>query len=142
MAEVEFLLLGDHAEAVGGKLHIIGAGWTDHWRGQRKEGDQIPLSHFGVGVGVLVPWTETNQPHPLVVRIENEDGTQVGQQVQANVEMGRPAGLPSGAAQRAVLAINVNIQFPAPGGYRIVTTLGGRPGRTVSFRVHDRASPR
>jgi hypothetical protein len=35
-----------------------------------------------------------------------------------------------------VLAINGDVQFPQPGGYRVVAELGEQR-RTVSFRVRD-----
>lgn len=140
MAEIEFLLLGDHAEALNGKLYMMGAGWTDSWRGERPEGAPTPITHFGVGVGVLVPYTETNRQHHLALRVEREDGQQIAL-VEADLEMGRPPGLPAGSDQRAIMALNAEVQFPEPGGYRVVGELGGQQ-RSVSFRVHDRAQPR
>ncbi|MBI4728610.1 MAG: hypothetical protein HY775_03805 [Acidobacteria bacterium] len=140
MAEIEFLILADHAEAVGGKLYLTGAGWTDSWRGPQPEGQPLPITHFGIAVSVLVAWTETNRPQHLRMRIENEDGTTQHATVEGDIEVGRPPGLPPGSDQRAVLAVNANVQFPSPGGYRIVAEVG-EGVRTVSFRVHDAPTP-
>lgn len=141
MADIEYLLLADHAEAANGKLNVLGAGWTDQWRGARPADQPPPITHFGIGVSVLVPWTETNRPHHLVMRIEGEDGRPELGVLEADLELGRPPGLPNGADQRAVLALNADIQFPTPGGYRIVAELGAQ-ARTASFRIHDRDVPR
>lgn len=134
MAEIEFLLIANHAEAYAGTLTVMGAGWTDHWRGPYPPG-QPPLTHFGIGVGVLVPWTETNRRHHLVMRLEAEDGHVVAT-VEGDLELGRPPGIPPGSDQRAVMALNVDTQLPGPGGYRIAAELGQNV-KSVSFRVHD-----
>ncbi len=139
MAEIEYMLLANHAEAVNGLLHVLGAGWTDQWRGRQPPDVPPPLTHFAIGVSVLVPWTETNRPHHLILTIESEDGSELGR-VEADLEIGRPPRIPVGSDQRAVLAINVNIQFPGPGGYRVVARLGEQT-RSGSFRVHDEVPP-
>jgi hypothetical protein len=138
--EIEFLLLADHAEAHNGKLTIVGGGWTEHRR-QVADAKRPPVTHLGIGVGVLVPWTQTNRAFQLVVRLEDEDGG-VHANVEGKLEVGRPAGLPQGSDQRAVFALNVNTVFPGPGGYRVVATIPGEGGTearmsTVSFRVVD-----
>jgi hypothetical protein len=136
MPEIEYLLLADHAEAVNGKLYVMGAGWTNVSRPPRPAPDAMPITHFGVGVSVLVPWTQTNNRHHLIVRIESEDGEPVLGRVEADLEVGRPPGLRHGSDQRAVLALNVDMTFPAPGGYRIVAELGDQT-KTASFQVMD-----
>lgn len=140
VAQVEFLLVGDHAEANSGKLNMLGAGWTDLWRAQAPESTGPPITHFGIAIGVLVPWADTNQPHHLTVQIEDEDGQVLGEPIEADIEMGRPPGLPEGADQRAILAINADIQFPLAGGYRVIARLSDDEFKTVSFRVHDQAA--
>jgi hypothetical protein len=138
MSELEYVLLADHAEAVNGRLNVLGAGWTDQYRGVVL-GAGAPISHFGIGVSVLVPWNETNRPHRLGIRIEDEDGANIGG-LEADLEMGRPPGIAHGSDQRAVLGVNVNLTFPRPGGYRVVAELAGQT-RTLSFRVHDDPPP-
>jgi hypothetical protein len=140
MPEMEYVLLADHAEATNGKLNVMGAGWTDQWRAPRPLDAPLPITHFGIGVSVLIPWTETNRRHHLAIRIEDEDGrTELGK-VEADLEIGRPPGLPSGSDQRAVLALNADIQFPNAGGYRVLAQLGEQT-KTVSFRIHDELPP-
>ncbi len=138
MPEIEFILLANHAEARDGLLYVMGGCWTDHWR-DRQDGSPPPISHFGIGVAILLPWDETNRPYHLVLRLETDDGKEVAK-MDADLTMGRPAELTPGSTQRAVLAINVDMQFPAPGGYRVLGELGAQR-KAVAFRVHDRARP-
>jgi len=139
MPQVETLILANHAEAVNGLLYIAGGGWTDHWRPPMPEG-QVPISSLGIGVGILVPWGETNRKHTITLRIESEDGGPQLTQLEGEIEVGRPPGIPDGIDQRAVLGINFNLQFPAAGGYRIVAECR-ESTRSVSFRVHDSGPP-
>jgi len=139
MPQVETLILANHAEAVNGLLYISGGGWTDHWRPQMPDG-QTPISNLGIGVGILVPWGETNRKHKITLRIESEDGGPELAQLEGEIEVGRPPGIPEGIDQRAVLGINANLQFPSSGGYRIVAECR-ESKKSVSFRVHDSAPP-
>lgn len=139
MPTIEFLLLANHAEAVNGLLYLSGACWTDQWRGDIPPGSPPPQTPMAIGASILVPWTETNRSHRFTITIESEDGRQVAQ-VGGDLEVGRPPGIPSGSDQRAVLAVNASLQFPRPGGYRLVGNVG-EDTRTVSFRVNDRPNP-
>lgn len=137
MPEIEFVILANHAEAHNGLLYLAGAGWNDAALAFTAEGPSVPL-HFGVGVSVLVPWTQTNRKHRLEVRMEHEDGGEPLFRMEGEFEVGRPPGLQEGADQRAVLAMDGITQFPAAGGYRIVATVDSGKVRSVSFRVRSR----
>jgi hypothetical protein len=134
MAELEYVTLANHAEAINGLLYLSGAGWTDHSRPQPTEEVQVS-SHFGIGASIIVAWTETNQPHLLTITVESEDGEMM-LDMSGNIEVPRPLGIPAGSDQRAVLAVNADVHFANSGGYRIVAQLGDQT-KTVSFRVHD-----
>lgn len=138
MPQIELLTVANHAEAINGLLYLSGAGWTDLSR-PVQPGGQVPVNHIGIGVAILVSWTETNQPHRVTLRIENADG-QVLVNMQGDLEMGRPAGLPPGSDLRGVMAINGEVQFPAAGIYRVVASVG-TDVRSVTFRVHDTPMP-
>ncbi|MGH7611852.1 MAG: DUF6941 family protein [Candidatus Dormibacteria bacterium] len=137
--QIEILILANHVEAVNGLLYISGGGWTDHWR-PAPQGGQPVVSHLGVGVTVLVPWTASQAVHTLAVAIEDTGGRQVAS-VSAQLNPTRPQGLPTGSDQRAVLALSLNLVFPGPGEYRLVARLDQGEARTVGFRVHDVTQP-
>ncbi len=134
---IEVLLLANYVEAINGLLYISGGAWTEHYR-VIQPGGGVPLSNLAVALSVLIPWNETNQPHHLKIRIENEDATQAVVEVQGQLNVGRPPNLPQGAVQHAVLAIPMTVNFPSGGGYRVVAKLDdGVDERVWSFRVHD-----
>jgi hypothetical protein len=100
-------------------------------------GENPPPTHLGVGMSVLVGWTETNRRHHVLVYIEPEDSGEPLLRAEAELEVGRPPGAVEGADQRAALAFSGEVVFPASGGYRLVAELGDSETRSVSFRVHD-----
>jgi len=135
VAEIEMLTLANHAEAVNGLLYLSGAGWDRLTRRYRRDG-RAPVNHFGIAVSVKVPWAEANRKHHLSLWIEHEDGGQPLIRADGDLEVGRPPGVPEGSDRRAVLAIDAQVEFPRPGGYRLVGQIGeGR--RTYGFSVVD-----
>lgn len=137
VTEIEFLILANHAEARDGLLNLLGGGWTEHRR-RIPKGGTAPVSHFGIGVSVLVDWNDTNRPHRLILRIENADGHEIAK-IEGDVEVGRPPGIQPGSSQRTVLAFNIDTRWPSAGTYRVVARLGDKPEteREVAFRVLD-----
>lgn len=139
---IDYLILANHVEAINGLLYISGGGWTDHYR-QIAPNGQIPISHIGIGLSVMIPWNETNKPHRLTVTIEDEDGQSL-LTAEAQMSIGRPPKLSPGTEQHAVLSMPLNLVFPHPGGYRIVVRLGDGEDaevRTWAFQVHDMPAP-
>jgi len=122
---IDFAVLGDFAQAAGGKLTIVGAGWTI------VNAQQYPQAlPFGLGIGILVPWSETNAPHEFAFVIQDADGTQLASG-GGRVEAGRQAGIPVGMPQRVVLGIAGQMVLPKPGTYVIVVTAAGDEKRIV-----------
>lgn len=133
MPQIEFVLNADHAEVVNGKLYLHGGGWTDVVQ-PVASGGQPGIVHMGMAVSILIGWNETNRRFPLTLTLQHEDGDELTR-VNAQVEAGRPPGIPAGSDFRSLLAIGAEIQFPKPGGYRLRAELEGEE-RTVMFRVH------
>jgi hypothetical protein len=127
--EIDFLVLADRAEAVNGKLYMMGGAWD---RLQLADFSQPAV--FSIALSVLVPWSSTNEDHPLHIFIESEDGTRLAQEVQINVNVGRPPNAIRGQSFRALIALNGAWSLPGPGTYRVVATLAGQePKRTVFY---------
>ena len=51
-----FMILCDYAEEIGGKLYVVGGGWSRTARADTA-GD------FYLAGKLLVPWTDANRPH-------------------------------------------------------------------------------
>jgi hypothetical protein len=132
MAEIEYVVNADHAEAINGKLYLQGAGWTDVLQ-PVGPGGQPGIVHMGMAVSILIGWNETNRRFPLTLTVRHEDGDELTR-VEAQIEAGRPPGVPPGSDFRSVLAIGAEIQFPKTGSYQLRAELNGQE-RSVVFRV-------
>lgn len=133
MPKIEFVMNADHAEAINNKLYVQGAGWTDMVQPIAPNG-QPGIVHMGMAVSILIGWNETNRRFPLTLALRHEDGDEIAR-VSAQVEAGRPPGMPPGSDFRSVLAIGAEIQFPKTGAYELRAELDGEE-RTSVFRVH------
>lgn len=101
------MLLADAAQAVGGKLYILGGGWSITGPAP------TPMA---IALKIEVPWNESNTAHQLQLTLCDEDAhpvmvpTPTGEQpfqIQGNFEVGRPAGLRPGTPIDLALAFNV-----------------------------------
>lgn len=101
------LLLADSAQALDGKLYILGGGWSIIGP------DPSPMA---IALKIDVPWDQANVKHPLRLELVDEDGnafmveTPDGEQplrIEAQLEVGRPPGTRAGTPLAAVMAINL-----------------------------------
>ena len=126
--EIDFVILGDYAQAERGKLNLIGGGWTIHNAKQYPSGVQ-----FGIGIGILVPWALTNRSHTFELVIKASEGTDL-LNAKGEFEVGRKAGIPPGMTQRVTLGISGALQVNSPGTYEIIVT-AGQASKRVSFEA-------
>ena len=101
------MLLADAAQAVDGKLYILGGGWSII--------GPAP-SAMAIAIKIDVPWTEANITHRLRLALFDEDEqpfrvpTDTGEQpfeLHSTFEVGRPPGLRPGTPLDLALAINL-----------------------------------
>ena len=133
--DVEWLILADAAQVVGGKLYLLGGGWdvltaTSGFPVQQR---------VTIAAAFTVPWTETNPPRNVEIEIADSDGSSLGT-ITGRIEMGRPPGLPQGSDQRAQLATEIGLNFPTAGTYVIIARIEGREEKRVAFRVQAGAA--
>ncbi len=131
-----FLLLADHAEAVNGKLYMVGGGWNVL---------RLPeLPHewgFHIALGLDVGWDETNRNHNLVVNVQDPDGVELGEGLSAEFEAGRPPGMPAGQDQRLVMSIGTSVSFDTSGPHAAVVVADGEEIGRARFYVAGEAGP-
>lgn len=101
------MLLADAAQAVGGKLYVLGGGWS-------VIGPEPTPS--AIAVYVQIPWDRANIKHAVKLELLTKDGDAVvlptpeGEQplvIPAEIEVGRPAGLAPGTPLDGAFAINI-----------------------------------
>jgi hypothetical protein len=126
------LLLCDAAQESGGKLYILGGGWTG----------VVAETPFNMALAILiaVPWDQTNRQVKTEIRLMTDDGDPVevdGNVVQASLafEVGRPPGTKPGAALSTPLTIAFNGLKLEAGGYRFELEIDGNPSATAPFRA-------
>lgn len=113
------MLLCDAAVAdPGGKLHMLGAGWSM---------TGSPTSPQAVAVLLKIPWDRANERLTLSLRLLDQDGRQVtvgtpdGAQpvtMDGEIETGRPPGVAPGSLLDAALAFTVPSLPLPPGRYQ------------------------
>ena len=136
--EVEFLILADAAQAVNGKLYVLGGGWST------LHPVALPLTHqVSVAAGFRIPWNETNQVHHIEIAIVTADGNPIVPPLRGELEMGRPAGLRPGSDQTPVIAMTANTRFERDGRYEVQVRVEDQIVKTITFDVAPpaKASP-
>jgi hypothetical protein len=125
--QLDFLLVADRAEAVNGKLYLMGGGWD------RITLQQFPgPANFDVALGVMVAYTETNERHEFNLTLEDDDNQVVLGPVSGQFELGRPPGIKPAQAQRFMVAVRGPFPLPRAGCYHWVLSLDGHlAGRTT-----------
>ncbi len=132
------MLLADAAQAVGGKLFVLGGGWSVMGPGP------APMA---LAIKIEVPWDRTNQRHHWTLDLADEDGRPVqlagagGERpvhIAGDFEVGRPAGMAQGTPIDLPLAITIG-PLQLPPGTRCVwqLTIDGEadPAWQVAFSV-------
>ncbi len=117
------MLLCDSAEAVNGKLYILGAGWSVT--------GPVPAPS-ALAIKIDVPWNYANRRFPADLELLTSDGVpvtvpdQLGQpqpvRFHFDFEVGRPPGVAPGSTLDAVLAVSVP-PLPLMAGSRFVWRL-------------------
>lgn len=92
---IDSLLVADHAEAINGKLYVMGGGFDTLWA------PEFPhVVRFSFAALFKVPWNDTNRRLPVKGwAVRADDGTDLGWQMQGELEAGRAPGSRGGDAQ-------------------------------------------
>ena len=112
------IMLADAAQESGGKLFILGGGWS-------VTGPMIPPS--AIALKIDVPWDQANRPHHWRLELMTEDGDpfEIERQplrVEGEFEVGHPPGAAPGSFIDVPIAVNFG-SFPLTPGARYVWEL-------------------
>lgn len=127
------LLLCDHAEAINGKLYIMGAAWNLL---------QAPGQAINVALAIVVKvaWDEADQGHDLIAELLDADGERIminGEPVapSGRFELGRPPGLKPGSTLNMPLAFNLTGLVLGVGHYEWRLTIDAETVARAPFAV-------
>ena len=128
--EVEWLILAEAAQIVGGKLYLLGGGWDRLTINQ-----PMPIAkRLAVAASFRVPWNETNIRHTFKIEFADADGKELGK-VEGGFEVGRPPGTPPGQDQRTQIAVDITMRLEKLGTYQVLSEIDGQEARVFPFRV-------
>jgi hypothetical protein len=135
------MLLADAAQAVGGKLYVLGGGWSVT--------GPAPTA-MAIALKIDVPWDQAMVRHHWVLELIDEDGHPVSTpspeggrpvQVSGSFEVGRPSTVAEGTPLDLPLAVNIG-PLPLPAGRRCVWRLSidgvTAPDWQLAFDVRER----
>jgi hypothetical protein len=130
------MLLCDYAEALNGKLYVMGAGWNILYAVDE------PVT-TAVAALVEVPWDETNRRHAFTVELVTGDGESVeveGHVVVANgeFEVGRPPGVKPGMSFNTPFVWTFNGLVLPAGTYEWRMTVNEELAARRAFAVTER----
>ncbi len=108
--KTEFLILADAAQVANGKLFILGGGWSLY-----RSAVYPAQVQLGLGISILIDWNEAGIKHPVTITMADEAGVPIIPELKGQVEAAKSTDVPTGATQRALLAVNANLLIGAPG---------------------------
>lgn len=128
--EPEYLILADAAEALNGKLYLMGGGWDSIF--VRDISQRVAM---GIACGILIPYGETDEEHTLTLAIEDQDGVQVASPLTVKFKTGRPPTLERGAPMHLPFAIKAEYVLPGYNTFIVKATVDNRAesSRSTSF---------
>ncbi len=127
------MLLCDAAQEAGGKLYVLGGGWS------HLVASEVPVT-MALAVLIEVPWDETNRRHQVHAALLDDDGAPVeveGLPVEARapLEVGRPVGVRPGISLNAPLALSFYGLTLQEGGYVWQLQINNEPKARAGFQV-------
>ena len=132
------MLLCDYAEELGGKLYVMGGGWSRNFTPNQP-------TNMALAIKLTIPWNEANRPYDLNVRLvdDNHDPVQdPGSNevaIMGRVEVGRPPGLRPGSNLDAALALRFDGLVLPPGTYVWELLVDRKVLESTTFDVVDLA---
>jgi hypothetical protein len=128
-AVIDYLLVSDYAEVIGGKSYIVGAGWD------RFSPATYPAQmKLGIAVGIRVPFTQANVSQHLVIILRTSDGQEL-LKIEGDLETGRAPGS-RGESMLVPLAANAQVMIAGGQLLELVAQVGDSTKR-VNIRAFE-----
>lgn len=134
--EVDYAILADSAEAVNGKLYLMGGSFDTLWAAN------FPMKYpkLSFAMRILFSPVEMERQHALEVSLINADGKPLTT-VRGPLNLGaKNPELPSGWKQGFLTVLNFgNLEFASPGHYSFEITVNNENKKSVPLRVAQTA---
>jgi len=125
--QIEFVMLADAAQVVGGKLYLLGGAWNLYRATAFPT--QAPIA---LVASILVDRNETGSRHSVRLTEADEAGIPIIPALDWSIEVAGTEGNDPATPQRSLLAVNTGIQLPRAGRYSFTVT-AGNASRSVWF---------
>ncbi|HKV54857.1 MAG TPA: hypothetical protein VJN94_09455 [Candidatus Binataceae bacterium] len=116
---IDFLFVADAAEAIGGKIFVLGGGWD-----VCRSPIYPALNRLAIVAAIMFNADEVAKTHRGRLSVSEVNGHDLIPPAEFEVHADRGADLPSNADARSLLALNLNLQIPGPGAYEVRLTIG------------------
>lgn len=135
--KIEYVVLADGAQAVGGKLYILGGGWNVFYA----QAFPAPIN-IGLGINVSYTSNEFGMTCPWSVTIADEAGIPIMPEMNSQVQIPQlPRGLSNVLVNRLPFAMQIGVAVPRPGKYTITVRFGSSTVKTDFDAIFVRAAP-
>lgn len=129
------MLLCDAAQAVEGKLYVLGGGWS-----QMAYNPDEPTD-MALAIKLSVPWDQANRPVNVRAALYDEDGRPMAfgdspVELGGQLEVGRPPGMKQGTPLDAHFVLDFKGLLLQPGGYVWEFEVDARVKARALFRVY------
>ena len=133
---IEWLILADTAEVIGGKLYMMGGGWSRIYA----QSDEPFERRIALALAITVPFNETFEPQSLEIEFVDGDGHRISKKIEGKFEVAPSVGTPRQMDQRMMLAVNVNLPIPGTGVYEAIARVPGAEEERVPFHVMTKSA--
>ena len=127
-------MLADAAQVTAGKLYVLGGAFDTI------TARSFPVVYRSIAVVLVaeVGPADRNRDLPLLIKLCDEDGAEMGVESQGNLRVGAPASIPPGAATVVPLVGAFgNVRFPKAGGYVFLVEHEGDELARIPFRLRQ-----
>lgn len=124
---IEYVVLADAVQAVGGKLYILGGGWSIF----RAANFPTPIQ-IGLAMSLSFSADEIGMNFALSIIIADEAGVPIVPEMKGQIETGpQTTDVPKGITHRMPFAANMGIMLPRAGRYTIAIRVGSSAAQTA-----------
>ena len=129
--DVEWVMLADGAQVVGGKLFMLGGAWQT----VVALGGFPHQQHLAIAASIRVPSDEMAVERIMEIEITAEDPPEQLLRMSARLAVPPSLGLLAGQSPKTLVAADLEMAFQHPGAYAILLRIEGTEKYRLPFSV-------